>query len=104
MAETSAMLLERLNDRSDSVTWRRLVDLYSPLINAWLRRHGISADDAEDLTQASDLGYLTGVCLAVGGGLVFASGIALSVFREKLLALPDQIAHRKGVVSMLNWR
>jgi hypothetical protein len=46
----------------------------------------------------------TGVCLAVGGGLVFACGIALSVFREKLLSLPDQIAHRQGVFSMLNWR
>jgi hypothetical protein len=46
----------------------------------------------------------TGVYLAVGGGLVFASGIVLSVFREKLLSLPDQIAHRKGVFSMLNWR
>jgi len=51
MAETSATLLERLNDRSDSVAWRRLVDLYSPLINTWLRRHGVSAEDAEDLTQ-----------------------------------------------------
>ena len=51
MAETSATLLQRLNDRSDSVAWRRLVDLYSPLINAWLRRQGVSAEDAEDLTQ-----------------------------------------------------
>ncbi len=51
MAETSATLLERLSDRSDSVAWRRLVDLYSPLINAWLRRHGVSGGDAEDLTQ-----------------------------------------------------
>jgi RNA polymerase sigma-70 factor (ECF subfamily) len=51
MAETSATLLERLNDRSDSVAWGRLVDLYSPLINGWLRRHGVLADDAEDLTQ-----------------------------------------------------
>jgi RNA polymerase sigma-70 factor, ECF subfamily len=51
MAETSATLLERLIDRSDSVAWRRLVDLYSPLINDWLHRHGVSAEDAEDLTQ-----------------------------------------------------
>jgi RNA polymerase sigma-70 factor (ECF subfamily) len=51
MAETSATLLERLNDRSDSVAWRRLVDLYSPLIKAWLRYQGVSSDDAEDLTQ-----------------------------------------------------
>jgi len=50
MAETSATLLERLNDRSDSVAWRRLVDLYSPLINAWLHRHACRGD-AEDLTQ-----------------------------------------------------
>jgi RNA polymerase sigma-70 factor, ECF subfamily len=51
MAETSATLLHRLNDRSDSVAWRRLVDLYSPMINAWLHRQGVSAADAEDLTQ-----------------------------------------------------
>jgi RNA polymerase sigma-70 factor (ECF subfamily) len=51
MAETSATLLQRLNDRSDSVAWRRLVDLYSPLIHAWLRRQGVPAEDAEDLTQ-----------------------------------------------------
>ena len=51
MAETSATLLERLNDRSDSVAWRRLVDLYTPLIHAWLRRQGVPAEDADDLTQ-----------------------------------------------------
>jgi RNA polymerase sigma factor (sigma-70 family) len=51
MAETSATLLQRLNDRSDSVAWRRLVDLYTPLIHAWLRRQGVSAEDADDLTQ-----------------------------------------------------
>jgi hypothetical protein len=46
----------------------------------------------------------TGVYLAVGGGLVFACGIALSVFREKLLSLPGEITHRKGVFSVLDWR
>jgi RNA polymerase sigma-70 factor (ECF subfamily) len=51
MAETSATLLQRLNDRSDSVAWRRLVDLYTPLISSWLRRQGVSIEDAEDLTQ-----------------------------------------------------
>jgi RNA polymerase sigma factor (sigma-70 family) len=51
MAETSATLLKRLNDRSDSVAWQRLVDLYTPLIKSWLRRQGVSAEDAEDLTQ-----------------------------------------------------
>jgi len=51
MADTSATLLFRLNDPSDSVAWRRLVDLYSPLISSWLGRHGLSATDAEDLSQ-----------------------------------------------------
>ncbi len=51
MSETSATLLQRLNDRTDSVAWRRLVDLYTPLIGSWLRRQGVSAEDAEDLSQ-----------------------------------------------------
>src|SRR6478752_7240464 len=51
MAETSATLLQRLNDRSDSVAWKRLVDLYTPLINSWLLRQGVSTEDAEDLAQ-----------------------------------------------------
>src|SRR5262249_10545500 len=31
--------------------WRRLVDLYTPLIRAWLRRHALQDPDADDLTQ-----------------------------------------------------
>jgi hypothetical protein len=48
MAETSATLLKRPNNRSDSVARQRLVDVYSPLINAWLRRQGVSAEDADN--------------------------------------------------------
>jgi len=51
MTDTSATLLERLSDRSDSVAWGRLVDLYSPLINSWLRRQGVLTEEADDLTQ-----------------------------------------------------
>ena len=51
MSDTSASLLERLSNQSDSDAWRRLVDLYSPLINGWLRRQDVSADEVEDLTQ-----------------------------------------------------
>jgi RNA polymerase sigma-70 factor (ECF subfamily) len=51
MAETSVTLLQRLKDRSDSIAWQRLVDLYTPLIKSWLGRQGVLADDAEDLTQ-----------------------------------------------------
>ena len=45
-----------------------------------------------------------GVYLAVGGGVLFGLGIALSMYREKLLQLPDQIAKREGFFRVLNWR
>jgi hypothetical protein len=45
-----------------------------------------------------------GLYLGVAGALVFAGGIALSVYREKLIALPDQIARREGLFRVINWR
>jgi hypothetical protein len=45
-----------------------------------------------------------GVYLAVGGAVLFALGIVLSIYREKLLQLPEQIAKREGVFRVLNWR
>lgn len=45
-----------------------------------------------------------GVYLAAGGAFVFAAGILLSVYREKLLALPERIAKREGIFQMMNWR
>jgi RNA polymerase sigma-70 factor (ECF subfamily) len=51
MTDTSASLLEILRDRPDEAHWRRLVDLYSPLIRYWLHRHTIAAADTDDLVQ-----------------------------------------------------
>jgi RNA polymerase sigma-70 factor (ECF subfamily) len=51
MAETSLSLLDRLRRQPDGDDWRRLVDLYTPLIRGWLRRHQVAPQDAEDLTQ-----------------------------------------------------
>jgi hypothetical protein len=45
-----------------------------------------------------------GVYLAVGGAAVFGLGIALSMYRERLMTLPDRVAKREGVFSILNWR
>lgn len=45
-----------------------------------------------------------GVYLAIGGALVFAVGIALSIYREKLLKLPERIAKREGFFRIMNWR
>lgn len=51
MADTSVSLLERLRLRPDSVSWQRLIDLYTPLIRDWLRRYGLQASDTDDLVQ-----------------------------------------------------
>lgn len=51
MLETPISLLERLRLRPDEASWQRLVDLYTPLIRAWLRHHGILNSDSDDLTQ-----------------------------------------------------
>ena len=51
MADTSLSLLDRLRHQPDDGSWRRLIDVYTPLIRGWLRRHGVSPQDADDLTQ-----------------------------------------------------
>lgn len=51
MAETSVSLLQLACDDPDSVAWRRLADIYSPLLHASLRRYDVQAADAEDLIQ-----------------------------------------------------
>jgi RNA polymerase sigma factor (sigma-70 family) len=51
MTTTSATLLERLRDRADKEAWQRLVDLYTPLLAGWLRRHTLQDADVDDLVQ-----------------------------------------------------
>lgn len=45
-----------------------------------------------------------GVYLAIGGGLLFGAGLALSIFRDRLAALPQKISNREGVFQVLSWR
>jgi RNA polymerase sigma-70 factor (ECF subfamily) len=49
--ETSASLLRRLRSPADDEAWRRLDDLYRPLIRRWLRRDHALGDEVEDLAQ-----------------------------------------------------
>jgi RNA polymerase sigma-70 factor, ECF subfamily len=49
--ETSVSLLERLAGRPGDDDWRRLVELYQPLLRAWLTRAGVAASDLDDLVQ-----------------------------------------------------
>ena len=51
MASTSVSLLERLRTNPDEGAWERLVAVYRPWIMGWLRRHGLTDSDAEDLAQ-----------------------------------------------------
>jgi RNA polymerase sigma-70 factor (ECF subfamily) len=49
--KTSQSLLERARDTSDAASWRKLVDLYAPLVRAWVRPNVRQPADAEDLVQ-----------------------------------------------------
>src|SRR5262249_26379023 len=51
MPDTPVSLLERLRLQPDAASWQRLVDLYTPLIRSWLRRHALQPPDADDLVQ-----------------------------------------------------
>ena len=51
MNETSLSLLNRLRRSPESESWNRLVELYAPLLRAWLRKYDVQASDADDLTQ-----------------------------------------------------
>ena len=51
MVETSVSLLDRLRQNPDDGSWQRLVDIYTPLIRGWLRRHSLAQQDADDLVQ-----------------------------------------------------
>jgi RNA polymerase sigma-70 factor (ECF subfamily) len=51
MEKTSLSLLARLRSSPESETWNRLVDLYAPLIRAWLRKYDVQDSDADDLVQ-----------------------------------------------------
>jgi RNA polymerase sigma-70 factor (ECF subfamily) len=47
---TSLSLLQRIRD-GDATGWRRVVDLYSPLVLYWCGRWGITGADADDVMQ-----------------------------------------------------
>lgn len=51
MFDTSLSLLERLQTQPAESDWQLLVDLYDPLIRAWLRRDPSLGDEADDTTQ-----------------------------------------------------
>ncbi|MCA9248447.1 MAG: RNA polymerase sigma factor [Planctomycetales bacterium] len=57
---TSPTLVQRVKAR-DAEAWSRLCDVYSPLVFAWVRRAGISIDDAPDVVQEVFRAVLAGI-------------------------------------------
>jgi RNA polymerase sigma-70 factor (ECF subfamily) len=51
MNKTSLSLLTRLRSLPESESWNRLVELYTPLLRAWLRSYELQDSDADDLIQ-----------------------------------------------------
>src|SRR6516165_10136469 len=49
--ETSVSLLGRLGGTPTEDDWRRLDELYRPLLRAWVARAGAPASDVDDLVQ-----------------------------------------------------
>ena len=45
-----------------------------------------------------------GVYLLIGGGLIFGAGVLLSIYRDRLLAIPARIAKREGLFRVIAWR
>lgn len=51
MLTTSLSLLQRVQQAGESDAWRRLVQLYTPLLWSWARREGVLDADIPDLAQ-----------------------------------------------------
>ena len=49
--ETSVSMLERLAGAPTDADWRRLDDLYRPLLRAWMARAGVPESEIDDLVQ-----------------------------------------------------
>lgn len=48
---TSLSLLERLQADPKDAAWGNLVEIYTPLIQNWLRRHQVKEADSDDISQ-----------------------------------------------------
>ena len=49
--ETSGSLIERITNAPTDADWRRLDELYRPLLRSWVARVGVPTSDVQDLVQ-----------------------------------------------------
>jgi RNA polymerase sigma-70 factor (ECF subfamily) len=81
---TSSSLLSRARNH-DAAAWRRLVQLYGPLVYGWVRRAGLAEHDAADVVQEVFQALFTSLDR-------FALGQSSGAFRSWLWT----IAHRRA--------
>ena len=48
--------------------------------------------------------WMVGIYLTLGGALLFGTGLILSLYRDRLLALPEKIRRREGLFRVFDWR
>lgn len=51
MIETRVSLIQRVRNREDQVAWSEFFALYQPLLLAYVRKQGVTPNDATDLVQ-----------------------------------------------------
>jgi RNA polymerase sigma factor (sigma-70 family) len=51
MAETRVTLIQRVRDNADEVAWGEFVEIYQPLLMAYVRKRGVMEHDAADIVQ-----------------------------------------------------
>ncbi len=44
------------------------------------------------------------IIIIAGGAIIFGAGLVLSIYRDRLLSLPERLQRHEGVFRVLNWR
>ena len=58
---TRPSLLVRVRDRHDHQAWAEFVEIYTPLVYRYCRKHGLQDEDAADVAQEVLLGVAAGI-------------------------------------------
>jgi hypothetical protein len=56
------------------------------------------------LVRLPDQLQTTAIYMMVGGGVFFTTAVVLSIYRDRLLALPQKVKSGEGVFEVLTWR
>jgi hypothetical protein len=57
-----------------------------------------------DLHRHLEQQWIIGIYLTLGGVALFGTGLILSIYRDRLLLLPERIRRREGIFRIFDWR